>query len=81
MKLSFVLGSTALLAASLANLVACSSSSDTPPRRDMLDEASTSPASGNIGNGNSAAATANNAVGAVSTSGGIDVEEIPPDTT
>lgn len=78
MNRSFVLGSTALLAVSL---VACSSSSDSPPRRDTLEEGSTSPASGSIGSGSNGAASANNAVGAVSTNGGIDIEETPPDTT
>jgi len=73
---SFVLGSTTLLAVCL---VGCSSSSETPPRRDMLGDGSGGPTSGSIGNGNGAA-TVNAAVGAVSTSGGIDIDETPPES-
>ena len=76
MNCSFLLASTALLAACL---VGCSSNSDSPGRDMLGDGGSGGPTSGNANGGDSAAATVNAAVGAVSTNGGIDIEETPPD--
>ncbi|HEU5075134.1 MAG TPA: fibro-slime domain-containing protein [Polyangiaceae bacterium] len=72
------LGSTAILAACL---VGCSSGTESPPRRDQLGDGSSGATSGNIGNGSNGAGTVNAAVGAVSTSGGIDIDETPDDST